>query len=135
MSKYITFLFLIMLISCGQTKWDKSERIKVSDYIKVTSPLPFQEVSNKLKIKGEAKGTYFFEANFPLDLVLENGEIVSHYATAKSDWMTENFVPFEAEIDLSQIEPQKAELKFKRANPSDLPENDMVLTIPLIITD
>ena len=40
----------------------------ISDQIKVTKPQPNQMVESPLTIEGEARGTWFFEATFPIKL-------------------------------------------------------------------
>ena len=129
--KYVFPILFFLVYSCGQHKLKNHDYKNVSEYIKVTSPQPFDEVNGVLNITGEARGNYFFEANFPIELELENGEIIQHYATAQGEWMTTEFVPFEAEIDLSHLPNQKIFLKLIQANPSGDERNQMKMKIPL----
>src|SRR3989344_2213452 len=77
-----------------------SNATQYKDLIRVTSPKPGDVVTSPLVIKGEARGTWFFEASFPVNLTNWDGLIISeHFAQAKSDWMTEDYVPFEATIE------------------------------------
>lgn len=104
-----------------------------SDLIKVSSPRPNERVKTPLKIIGEARGTWFFEASFPIELLDENGNSMTIVvAQAKEDWMTENFVPFEATIDFPPGSSGKGILVFKKDNPSGLPEFDDELRMPII---
>ena len=102
------------------------------DLIFVNNPRPNDKIESPLFISGEARGFWFFEASFPIYLKDEKGEVISYaIATAKSDWMTENFVPFEAEIVFEKPESQKGELVFLKDNPSGLKEYDDELVIPV----
>ncbi len=88
---------------------------------------------------GQARGTWFFEASFPVVLVDWDGKIIAQtIATAKSDWMTEEFVPFEATLTFTADEEtysNKGSLILQKDNPSGLPEHDDALEIPVTITD
>lgn len=101
--------------------------------IKVESPFPNQTIESPFLIKGEARGTWFFEASFPVELVGENGGIILEtFAQAKEDWMTENFVPFEATLRFESGENQKGTLILQKDNPSGLPQNDDKIEIPIL---
>lgn len=110
---------------------------EVADRIVVTSPKPNETISNPLVITGEARGTWFFEASFPVVLYAENGPetgIGGTIATADGDWMTEDFVPFTATLNYSGTDISgPGTLVLMRDNPSGLPENDAELRIPVII--
>src|SRR3989338_9226678 len=68
------------------------------DLIKVASPRANDLVTSPLLIKGEARGNWYFEASFPVNLFDENGEIAplgpgwvragAHPATGEVNWMT-----------------------------------------------
>ena len=58
-----------------------------------------QKISQNFILKGEARGNWFFEGSFPWRLENESGEILGQgIAKAQSDWMTENWVSFEATL-------------------------------------
>ena len=106
------------------------------DLIVIESPRAYEEISSPLSIKGRARGFWFFEASFPVKLFDENGNlIVAAVAQAKDDWMTEDFVPFEAELNFAVSVKQKGILVFEKDNPSDLPENSDELRIPVILQE
>lgn len=132
--KYFILSLSLFLMACGTQK-SQTVLKNVSDYITITSPPPFGEVSETLIVTGDAKGTYFFEGDFPVEIFLENGEIINHYATAQGEWMTEDFVPFKLEIDISHLAPQEILVKFHRNNPSENRSLDMVLELPLLIVE
>jgi len=108
------------------------------DLIRINSPRPNQEISSPLAIYGEAIGTWFFEADFPIALTNLDGLIIAEgFATAKTDWMTEEFVQFEAtltfDVDIEAFS-NKGYLILQKDNPSDLPENDDALKVPVVFS-
>lgn len=105
---------------------------ELDSMIRVQSPTPGQAVQSPLVITGQARGTWFFEASFPVRLVKKDGtEIASGIATAQSDWMTEEFVPFSATLTFASDVEQEAELVLVKDNPSGLPENDDERRMPV----
>jgi hypothetical protein len=110
---------------------DTGENIS-EEKIKVTAPKSGEEVSSPLVVEGKARGSWFFEASFPVSLEDDNGQILaSGIAQAQGDWMTENFVPFKAELNFTQPKSTTGLLKLKNDNPSGLPENQEEVIIPL----
>jgi hypothetical protein len=90
-------------------------------------PQEGQTVSSPLRIEGKARGGWFFEATFPVVLTNWDGLIIAEgYATAQGDWMTEEFVPFTAELTFTSdtTVSNRGSLILQKANPSGLPEND-----------
>lgn len=90
-------------------------------------------VSSPLTVRGKARGTWYFEASFPIMIVDWDGKIIGQgIATAQDDWMTEDFVDFEGEITFDQPEyGSRGALILKKDNPSGLPENDDALEVPI----
>jgi hypothetical protein len=106
--------------------------LEKKDLIQVSSPRPNDIVKSPLSVKGQARGYWFFEASFPVRLEDDKGQVVaSGIARALSDWMTENFVPFEAELSFSTPESKKGILILQKDNPSGLPENEDRLVFPV----
>ncbi|MGB9743628.1 MAG: Gmad2 immunoglobulin-like domain-containing protein, partial [Minisyncoccales bacterium] len=102
------------------------------DLIQVESPIANETISSPLIVKGRARGNWFFEASFPVKLLDENGNILAQtYASAKGDWMTTEFVSFEAEIVFSAPSASKGILILEKDNPSGLPEHADELRIPV----
>jgi hypothetical protein len=100
--------------------------------IKVTQPRLNEEISSPLIIEGEARGAWFFEASFPIKLTDQNKVVItSGIAQAQSDWMTENFVPFKAELNFISTSTSGI-LILEKDNPSGLPENDKSIEIPVV---
>ena len=100
--------------------------------IRVTTPVPNQIVKSPIQIEGEARGTWFFEASFPIRLLDANGkELGVAVAQAQDEWMTENFVPFKAELRFSNPTTVAGTLVLEKDNPSGLPEHDDELRLPI----
>jgi hypothetical protein len=104
-----------------------------SNLIVVDTPAPGAMVSSPLVIRGRARGTWFFEGDFPVVLLGAKGNVVAKgFCTAKGEWMTRDFVPFEGTITFGKPVPGgRGTLVLKKDNPSDLPEHDDALEIPL----
>jgi hypothetical protein len=102
-------------------------------YIVVDSPAANALVTSPLRVRGEARGSWFFEGDFPLVLTDGRGKIVAKgFCTAKKEWMTDEFVPFEGTLEFKKPSSgDKGMLIFKRNNPTGLPEHDETLQIPV----
>jgi len=104
----------------------------LSDQIIVSAPLPDQLITSPLIITGEARGTWFFEANFPVTLLDSNENIlVLHYAAIEEEWMTEDFISFTATIEFDDPKTATGFLVLDKNNPSDIREYDAQLIIPV----
>ena len=102
-----------------------------SDII-VTYPSARAEVLNDFIVKGRARGTWYFEASFPVKILDADGNlVVQSYATAQGDWMTEDFVPFEAHLVFNNPQSETGFLVLEKDNPSGLPENEAEIRIPI----
>jgi len=104
-----------------------------SDFILLDSPLPGATISSPLKVKGKARGVWFFEGDFPVILLNAQGKkIAASYASAKGEWMTENFVGFEGIITFKSIlSGQRGTLILQKDNPTDSAQFDDELKIPV----
>lgn len=101
--------------------------------ISVSSPATGSSVKSPLAIRGEARGTWYFEGSFPVLLVAGNGmPLASGVATAEGEWMTEDFVPFSATLEFAvPAGVTEGSLVLSRDNPSGLPEHDAKVMIPV----
>jgi len=98
----------------------------------VDSPRPNDSVKSPLTITGKARGNWYFEASFPVKIFDANSkELGTGIATAGGEWMTEDFVPFSATVEFSAPTTSTGTLILKKDNPSDLPENNNQLIIPV----
>lgn len=122
---------------------DFSKNVQLeNNKIIVYSPKFNEKIKSPLKIFGKAKGVWFFEASFPVILTDWDGKIIAEtWAQAKDDWMTENFVPFEAILEFKSPVFDKAPedhfsrkgyLILKKDNPSGLLEYDDSIEIPIV---
>lgn len=102
-----------------------------SEEVLVLSPKQNELVVSPLKVEGQAKGTWFFEASLPVKLVdSDNNIVVSHYGTALDDWMTEKPVRFTSSLVFS-TSATSGYLIISKDNPSGLPENDGSIRVPV----
>lgn len=93
--------------------------------VTIIAPKSGDVVASPLVVSGEARGTWYFEASFPVKLLDANGkELVAVPAQAQGDWMTENFVPFIATLIFETPTTETGTLILKKDNPSGLPEHD-----------
>ncbi len=125
--KNLLFLSLILLLTACQYFGED-----LSGWITVSKPQPGTEVSCPLLVEGEARGNWYFEATFPVQLLNKDGAVLfSTFASAQGEWMTEDFVPFKLELFYDIDSSQTGLLLLKKDNPSGLPENDKQLEIPI----
>lgn len=113
-------------------EWVKGfEGEAANNNIHVSNPIANTKITSPLIVKGEAKGTWFFEASFPVVLTDWDGKIIAQgIAKAESDWMTTNFVPFTATLTFTKPSyGATGSLILKKDNPSGLPQNDDSLEI------
>lgn len=97
-------------------------------------PQKNQEVTNPIQIRGMARGNWFFEASFPIQLVDSAGNIIARgHAQAEDDWMTTNYVNFSAEIQYPATSTGSALLVLSKDNPSDNPDFDEHIFVPVIL--
>jgi|GEM_PF-2126517 len=103
--------------------------------IRLTSPQANEAVASPLSVVGEARGTWFFEASFPVRLFDANGQLLaSTSAQAQADWMTEDFVPFQATLTFENPTTASGTLVLEKDNPSGLPQNADELRLPVIFS-
>lgn len=103
-----------------------------SDLIRVHVPALDGLARSPLRVTGEARGTWYFEATFPVALLDARGnELARSYAQAHGEWMTESFVPFEAELRFAPPATSTGTLVLEKANASGLPEHADELRLPV----
>jgi len=108
-----------------------------TNVIRLVSPQPGEVISAPLTLRGEARGNWFFEASFPVTLTDWNGLIIAEgIATARGDWMTTEYVPFEAVLEYERPNDigdfsRRGSLILQKDNPSGLPENSDALEITI----
>ncbi len=148
MEKKTLLIIIIVLIvaAAGAAAWILTQKETLApvvnppatkdDLIRLDTPRPGQVIKSPLTITGEARGNWFFEASFPVVLVNWDGLIIAQgIATAKDNWMTTEYVPFEATLDFTidkNTYSNRGALILQKDNPSGLPEHDNALEIPII---
>jgi len=106
--------------------------LEKSDLIRVSTPRPNEVIESPLFILGEAVGPWFFEASFPVRLEDEEGNVLAQVpAQAEGEWMTEEFVPFSAELIFEIPDTPTGKLILEKDNPSGLSENADMLWMPV----
>lgn len=104
-----------------------------SDNVVVTDPLPNATVQKTFTVKGQARGIWYFEASFPVQVRdPQNNVVAQTHAEAQSDWMTTEFVPFISRVSVADY-TGPAVLVLLKDNPSGLPEHDDSVEFPIII--
>ncbi len=103
--------------------------------ITVDHPTPAEQVGSRIKVTGKARGAWYFEGDFPLLLTDATGQVLARsFATAQGPWMTDDWVPFRGSL---HVQPPFAEgwgwLIFEKDNPSDRPELDASVAIPVFL--
>lgn len=102
------------------------------DLIRVFAPTPNAKVKSPLHIEGEARGTWYFEASFPVKVLDANGKQLGIMpAQAEGEWMTENFVPFRADLMFETPTTETGVLVLEKDNPSGLPEYADEIRMPI----
>ena len=103
-----------------------------NEHIRVTAPSPGAVIASPLTVAGEARGTWYFEASFPVRLVDATGQQLAIVpAQAKGEWMTTDFVPFEVQLTFAAPPESGGFLILQKDNPSGLPEHADSLVIPV----
>ena len=99
----------------------------------VTSPKSGATVAKIFTVTGQAPGTWYFEAVFPVEVRNPQGAVVgTGQAHAQGDWMTTAMVPFTASVTVTGYSGP-ATLVLKKDNPSGLPQNDASTTVSIIV--
>ncbi len=154
MRKQITFIIILVLIGGGLI-WYNFFRTQVPmtgqnnngeqqkfftynnaspDLITVQLPYPGAVVGKQFSVLGKARGSWYFEASFPVKVLDKNGNVLAQTpAQAQGDWMTTEFVPFKADLTVPQSYIGPATLVLKNDNPSGDPARDKSLSFPITI--
>lgn len=102
--------------------------------VQLAVPQPMATITSPLTLSGSARGSWYFEASFPVELRdAQNTMIAQGHAQAQGNWMTTNFVPFTASL---AYPPQPAGsngvIVLRKDNPSGEPQNDASVTVPVL---
>ncbi len=101
--------------------------------IVVNQPYPLDIVTSPLTITGEARGTWYFEASFPVEMQDVDGNVLGQgHAEAIGDWMTEDFVPYTATLSFTvPAGVTEGVLYLRKDNPSGLPQYEDEVHFPV----
>lgn len=120
--------------STAPTETPPTGQASIPNLIEVRSPTIGARAVSPLVAEGRARGTWYFEASFPIELRDQNGAtIATGYAEAQSDWMTEEFVSFVSVPLIFPAQPagSAGTLVLHKDNPSGEPQYDQQLSIPV----
>ncbi|MES2953521.1 MAG: Gmad2 immunoglobulin-like domain-containing protein [Patescibacteria group bacterium] len=105
---------------------------QVGELITISAPRPGDTVSSPIHLSGQARGYWYFEASFPVELLDSTGKQLAIVpAQAQGEWMTDAFVPFMADISYELSADTDGVLVFKKDNPSGLAEHDAEVRVPV----
>jgi hypothetical protein len=104
------------------------------DLIVVELPFPDAVTGKEFAVIGKARGVWFFEASFPIEVLDQDGNrLAIAVAQAQGEWMTNDFVPFRADIKVPETYIGPATLILHKDNPSGLEEHDASLSFQFTI--
>ncbi len=105
----------------------------LNDMLALNYPTAGEVVTSPLIVTGSARGGWFFEGSFPVVLTDWDGLIIAEgVAQAEGEWMTDEFVPFTAELTYTiPAYGDTGSLILQKANPSGLSENDDAVEITI----
>ena len=111
----------------------RDSRPDLQDDVRLHSPQRDAIVASPLVVEGEARGSWFFEASFPVRVLDAAGlEIAVAPAQAIGEWMTPDFVPFAATLEFdSPVAGTRGTIVLEKANASGLQEHAGELRIPV----
>lgn len=111
---------------------DEPNETVLDNLIRLDIPEPNAIVTSPLRIEGIARGYWFFEASFPIRIFDANGmQLGVVPAQAQGEWMTEDFVPFSADLIFDTPTTATGTLILEKDNPSGLPEHADERRIPI----
>ncbi len=92
--------------------------------IVIDDPSEGDQVTSPVRVTGEARGSWFFETSMGVEVRDVNGVVVGEAVLeATEDWMSEELVAFEGEVEFEIDRDGPGEIVVVAANPSGMPEN------------
>ncbi len=143
LKKFFILVILLIVVWAAYMVWHARPRTTppvtttqpFADQIVLASPVAHQTVHSPLHIYGKARGTWYFEASFPVRIETDSGMVLAAVpAQAQSDWMTTDFVPFDVTVSFTVTSTVPATLILRADNPSGLPEHDKELRVPVVLS-
>lgn len=100
--------------------------------IRALNVKPNDVIQSPLTLIGQAPGPWYFEASFSVSVVDANGQLLGRgIAQAQGEWMTTEFVTFQAPLTFSTPTTPAGFLIFEKNNASGLAEHDAQVRIPV----
>ena len=97
-------------------------------------PVPGSHTGKEIILTGKARGSWYFEASFPVEILDTSGKTLSvGYAQAQGEWMTNEFVPYISTIKIPVTYTGAVTVLLKKDNPSGMKENDASISFPIIV--
>lgn len=117
------------------TKIDFTYHNASSDLIQVELPFPNAVVGKEFSAIGKARGTWYFEASFPVRVLDKDGTqiAVGLAAPVNGEWMTTEFVDFKADLVVPDSYIGPATLVLEKDNPSGEADKDASVSFPFTI--
>ena len=106
LSGFATYTVFSYFTSKPKEEPTKAKRsyVELPSLVTVSDPTKNSVISDTLDLKGQARGYWYFEGQFPVSVIDDTGYIVAQgTAKATSDWKTTDMVPFEANIDVTSV--------------------------------
>lgn len=126
-----TFLLVALVVLACKAEAPRAPAA-LADRIELSTPLPEAVLRSPVTIEGRARGTWYFEASFPVYLLNVDGDTIARVpAQAEGEWMTEAFVPFKVTLTFTEPASSTGTLILAKDNPSGLPEHAAELRVPV----
>lgn len=88
--------------------------------------------TSPLWVVGRARGTWYFEAEFPIRLYDAHDTLLTWASgRAQGEWMTRDYVAFAVVLNFAEPKTDEGTLVLEKSNPSGLPEHAAEVRIPV----
>ena len=120
----------LLLPGCGAA--GPAAAARIPDVLELATPLAGAPLRSPLHLEGRARGSWYFEASFPVYLLDATGDtIAAGPAHAIGKWMTADFVPFEVTLTFPAAGSDSGTLVLAKDDPSGLRSLSAELRIPV----
>lgn len=127
-------LWLMMSINRHTTRPTTTIDNPYPTEIQIDDMVPGSSVRSPLLVHGRARGSWYFEATFPVLITQVDGTVITAtFARATADWMTDNFVPYTVSVAFTVATPTPAFVVLKNDNPSGDPAKQKIVRIPVTL--
>lgn len=105
---------------------------RIPDLFELATPLAGTALRSPLHLEGRARGSWYFEASFPVYLLDAAGDtIAAGPAHAVGEWMTADFVPFQVTLTFPVPASDSGTLVLAKDDPSGLAALRAELRVPV----